>query len=270
MNIGSATKTRARLRVFRALLIAAFVCAVPVALVTTTIRIAVSDTAVYDYAVQHYGSQQASGIPEQDLLKANDQIHDYLTNNRSGALSIQVRNQNGEAVPLFNAREVAHMADVRDLVHLFFIVQVAALAALLLFGVLIFVLWKLRTLALAALYGSVLTAALITFTGIFAVTGFDSAWSQFHGIAFSNDFWELNPARDHLIQMFPESFWFDITILIGACTLLESLLISAVSGAYMLSTREKAAAAGLGTPGAQPRQPGVDPPGSLASSNPER
>jgi hypothetical protein len=72
---------------------------------------------------------------------------------------------------------------------------------------------------------------------VVAASGFDSAWTEFHVFAFSNDLWQLDPSRDHLIQMFPEAFWFDITSLIVVATLLEALVISAASAAYLVLTR---------------------------------
>ncbi len=95
----------------------------------------------------------------------------------------------------------------------------------------------LRLLARALLYGSLLTIALVAVTGAVAYLGFDSAWRQFHFLAFTNDLWELDPARDHLIQMFPRDFWFDITLLIGAFTLLEALLIGGAAAAYLYFAR---------------------------------
>jgi len=187
--------------------------------------------------VQHYGAAEASGIAESELLFANGQIHDYLTHGRPGALSISVVDESGAVVPLFNVKETAHMADVRDLVQVLFTAQALAVAAALSLAVVMLVLWPPRALAAAALYGSVLTAGVLGLTSLVALSGFDSAWSQFHVIAFSNDFWELDPDTDHLIQMFPEGFWFDITMLIGAVTMLQAVLISGASALYLVLSR---------------------------------
>ncbi len=217
--------------------VVAFILALPVALITTNIRISISEKGVYDYAVENYGAEQASGIPESELLRANGEIHDYLVNQRSGALSPTVTNNNGEAEALFNVRETAHMADVRDLVGALFQAQLLAVALTLALAVLILVLFPPRALAAAAFYGAVLTAAFLGVASLIALSGFDAAWSQFHGIAFTNDFWELDPDTDHLIQMYPESFWFEITMLIGIVTLLEAVIISGVSAIYLVLTR---------------------------------
>jgi integral membrane protein (TIGR01906 family) len=226
----------AALGLFRALIIALFILAVPVALVTTNVRIAISEKAVYDYAVRNYGAEEASGISEAELIRANGEIHDYLVNQREGELSPTVANLDGESEGLFDVRETAHMADVRDLVGTLFAVQVLAVALVISLAVLLLVLWPPRALAAAAFYGSVLTAIVLGLASILALSGFDAAWSQFHVIAFANDFWELDPATDHLIQMYPEAFWFDVTMLIGIATLAEAVAISAVSAVYLMMT----------------------------------
>jgi len=227
------------LGLFRVLTIGALILAVPLVLITTNIRIAISEQPVYDYAVKHYGAEGASGIPESELLAANDQIHDYLVHSRSGALSISVLDQRGDVVPLFNVTETAHMADVRDLVGVLFAVQALALGALVALAVVMLVMWPPRALAAAALYGSVLVAGILALASLVSLAGFDAAWSQFHVIAFANDFWELDPDTDHLIQMYPEAFWFDITMLIGAATMAEAVLISAASVGYLVLSRPR-------------------------------
>jgi hypothetical protein len=96
-----------------------------------------------------------------------------------------------------------------------------------------------RSTGAALLYGALLTAGTLVATGLLAVGGFDAAWSQFHVIAFSNDLWKLDPDTDHLIQMYPEAFWFEITAILGAATLLEAAALALVSGAYLFTTRER-------------------------------
>jgi integral membrane protein (TIGR01906 family) len=211
----------------------------PLALITTNVRVAISEKAVYDYSVRHYGAAEASGIRERELIQANREIHDYLTNQRDGSLAPVVLNAGGQPEALFSVREAAHMADVRNLVGVLFGGQVLALGALVALAVVILVLWPPRALAAAALYGSVLTVFVLVLASMVAMSGFDSAWSQLHGLAFTNDFWELDPQRDHLIQMYPETFWFDITMLIGVAIVFEAVVISAASAGYLVLSRPK-------------------------------
>jgi integral membrane protein (TIGR01906 family) len=215
--------------------------------------VAISEKSVYDHAVRNYGAEEASGIPQSELLRANKEIHSYLIDRPDIPLAPSVRNSAGETEALFTAQETAHMEDVRDLVGFVFGVQVFSVAAVMLLTVAVLVLWPLRALATAALYGSLLTVGVLGLGSLVAMAGFDAAWSMFHGIAFRNDFWELDPARDHLIQMFPEAFWFDITMLIGVATLLQAVLITAAASAYLFFSAPRRDLALLPAPQAKRR-----------------
>ena len=218
---------------FRSLAIGLFILALPVALIATNIRFAASEHRVYDYSIRKYDAATVSGIPEAELLGANHQLVSYFAADDPGPLRIEVQNEAGRTVSLFNARETAHLVDVRGLFQGLFTLQVLAVASALTLAVALLVASPLRLLARAVLYGSLLTVALVGATAAISYVGFDSAWRQLHFLAFTNDLWELDPARDHLIQMFPRDFWFDITLLIGAFTLLEALLIGGASAAYL-------------------------------------
>jgi integral membrane protein (TIGR01906 family) len=246
---------------FKALVIALFILAIPVALITTNIRVAVSEEAVYDYSVREFGAAEASGIPEAELVRANGEIKRYLTSGDAGSLSIRVQTERDATVPLFSARETAHMADVRALVQNAFAVQIASVLAVLTLAVMIISMWPVRVLATGALCGSVLTVAVLGTAGIIAASGFDSAWTEFHVVAFSNDLWQLDPSRDHLIQMFPEEFWFEVTTLIVAATVMQAVVIGAVAAGYILLARDRQApylllAPAVASPTGQP-QPNV-------------
>ena len=129
------------------------------------------------------------------------------------------------------------MADVRDLVQMLFTVQIAAVAAVLTLAVAMIAIWSPRALAMGALCGVLLTGGLLGTAGVVAASGFDSAWTEFHVLAFSNDLWQLDPSRDHLIQMYPEAFWLEITTLIVTATLLEAVLIGGAAVGYLLLSR---------------------------------
>ncbi|MGH2405726.1 MAG: TIGR01906 family membrane protein [bacterium] len=225
------------LGLFRALTLIVFIVAIPIALIATNIRVAISEQNVYDYSVREYGAAEVSGIPESELLRANGEIREYLTAEQAAELLIRVRNERGASVGLFSARETAHMADVRDLVQMLFTVQTVSVLAVLTLAVIMIAISSPRAVATAALCGALLTGALLGIAGIIAASGFDSAWTEFHLVAFSNDLWQLDPTRDHLIQMFPEAFWMAITTLVVTATLLEAALIGGASAVYLLLSR---------------------------------
>jgi integral membrane protein (TIGR01906 family) len=47
------------------------------------------------------------------------------------------------------------------------------------------------------------------------VVGFDTVFITFHQIAFHNDFWQLDPRTDHLVQIFPFEFWYDAMLAVA-------------------------------------------------------
>jgi integral membrane protein (TIGR01906 family) len=196
--------------------------------------VAISEQRVYDYAVREHGAAVVSGIPQAELLRANNEIKRYLTVDDAGGLEIQVRNSRGQSEPLFSTKETAHMADVRGLVRGLFAVQLGAVLTALVLGA-VLAIFSPRTLALAGLRGGLLTVGILVGAGVVAASGFDSAWTQFHQVSFSNDFWELDPRSDHLIQMFPEAFWQEVTTAIVVVTLLEALMMIGTSATYLLA-----------------------------------
>jgi len=212
------------------------VAAIPVVLVTTNIRFLSGQAALYDYSVEAYDAASIARIPQSELERANRELIDYFRDDDQRNVRIIVEDDQGQSVSLFSAREVAHLADVKVLFGRVFFVQEATIGYILGFLALV-VLWarELTSRQVAALMvrAGLLTFGLVLAVAVAAFVGFESLWERFHSLAFSNDFWLLNPRRDHLIQMFPEEFWFDASLLIGLVTALEALLVAGFGGIYL-------------------------------------
>ena len=209
-------------------------------LITTNIRAAANEPRLYDFGVDRYAAAAVSGIPADELKRANRDLIRYFNHDEQRTVRIVVTDDSGQEVSLFNPRETAHLSDVKGLFKKVFAIQMGALIYALAFVVTVF-LWAketpLRALATALLRASGLTVAVVALAGLGALVGFDDLWTRFHFLAFTNDLWRLNPASDHLIQMFPQNFWMVATFIIGGFTLLESLILAVVSGLYLHGTR---------------------------------
>ena len=96
---------------------------------------------------------------------------------------------------------------------------------------------NVRQLAGQSLVGLGLGVLAVGAVGVFAAFGFEAAFTRFHELFFNNNLWQLDPDRDHLIQMFPQDFWRDITIALGAMCAIEGALIGAFAGICLMSTR---------------------------------
>ena len=217
-----------------------FIVALPVALVTTNVRIVINEPRLYEYATDHYNTTATTGIARDELLGASGELRDYFNNDEE---SIFVRvEKDGEPISLFNPRETAHLRDVKTLVQTSFRVQEMAIIFVLAYVVGVFI-WaregSLRTLARQVLLSGLFSLVVIGALGAAIAVGFDQTFEQFHLIAFDNDFWRLNPARDHLIQMFPEGFWRDVSLGVGVATLAQLAVLAALSGAYLGLTRRE-------------------------------
>ncbi len=223
-------------RRFSALL---FIIAIPVALITTNIRVAANEPRLYEYAADHYDTPATTGIARSELLRASGELRDYF-NNDADTIFIRVQ-KDGAPISLFNPRETAHLRDVKTLFQASFRVQEAAVLFALAYIVAVFI-WagegSMRTLAKQIVLSGLISAAVIGAVGIVAVSGFDRAFEQFHLIAFNNDFWKLNPNRDHLIQMFPEAFWENVSLWVGLATLAEVGVLAGVAGLYLRLTQD--------------------------------
>ncbi len=218
-----------------------FVLALPLFLVTTNVRVLASDAGFYKRGLRNHDAARTTGISLPQLDRASEEIVDYFQND-ADILRILV-SDGGEEASLFNARETEHMRDVKTLMRVVFRVNEGSLAFVLVYVTAVF-LWarerSLRSLAWLGLGGVAAGVALVAAIGVAAITGgFDQTWDQFHQLVFANDFWRLNPETDHLIQMFPEPFWQNATVIAGALTAAEAVLVSALSGGYLFATRDR-------------------------------
>ena len=199
-------------------------------------RVAFSDEHVYEYSIDHYDAASVTQISHADLIAAANDIRAYFYN-REDYLRTLVHDQDGNVVPLFSPKEVAHMHDVKALVHRVYAVGAVALCGVLAYLVALGV-WSreesLVSLARRMLQACAGTGLLLIVFGFAAATGgFDNLFVQFHELSFGNDFWQLDPARDHLVQMFPQGFWLDATVLIAGLTVVEIALIGLVAFLYL-------------------------------------
>jgi len=135
-----------------------------------------------------------------------------------------------DALPSFQSHEVQHMRDVKNIFTVLFLVMFLGLVGLV---NLIFQ-RKLGSMKvfLQTLLGA---AAVIAAFVIWGLIDFDSLFYVFHLVAFRNDLWLLDPAKDLLIQLMPTPFFMDY-----ARTILAAFgcgLVILAGGAYLLKRR---------------------------------
>jgi integral membrane protein (TIGR01906 family) len=229
----------------RRLATALFIGAIPVLLVLSNVRIAAMEPRVYGYSFSSYDVAATTGLARSQLDGAAEDIVHYFSDERP-SLTTRVE-VNGTEQALFTPREVLHMRDVKQLFRYVFMLHELAFAYVIAYVVTVF-LWaqerSLLRLARYLLLGGLLTAALLTVGAVISFAGFDTLFTGFHLVSFTNDLWQLDPTRDRLIQMFPRDFWFTVTMAVGVATVVEGLLVATAGyGLRVWLTRPRLASA---------------------------
>jgi len=205
-----------------------FLLCIPIFLVLTNVRVAASWEATYHYAFSQYDVPRVTGLDRAELDRAAHEVVAYFQSAEPGALlDIRVK-QGRETVPLYSEREVLHMKDVLGLMRFVFRLQEFSFIYLVLYLAGVY-LWSrersLLHLARLSMWAGAGTAALLGVAAVAMLVGFDSLFLRFHQLSFANDFWALDPARDRLVQMFPQGFWFDVSIAVGVVSVIEGGLL---------------------------------------------
>lgn len=217
-----------------------FILCLPVLLLTASLGIMVNSQWLYEYGFDKYNISQNTGLADSELEKVANGLVDYFNSNEDLVYLTVIKD--GQPLALFNEREVAHIKDVKGLIWLDYRVLLGTGIYVLIYTF-ISICWltkeRLRQLAGAAVGGSGFTLGLILVLGIFALLDFDSFFLQFHLISFANDLWQLDPAKDYLIMLFPQGFWYDATLFCAGLTLALAAILAGVAGDYLLITRKR-------------------------------
>lgn len=175
-----------------------------------------------------YDVTEAVSMTMDDLMDVTNQMMAYLRGNRAD-LHVETT-MGGVHREFFNAREIAHMEDVRGLFLGALAIRRGCLAVMALCLVLLALLktdFK-RIFPRALCAGTSLFFAASLAVAAIISTDFTRYFILFHRIFFKNDFWILNPETDMLINIVPEGFFRDTVLLIGSIYFLSVLIILGV------------------------------------------
>jgi integral membrane protein (TIGR01906 family) len=183
------------------------------------------------------GAAHETGYDEATLERVTQSIvHDLVL---GGSFSVATDTQPDH--PVLNQREIAHMQDVRGVLRGFGVVVLIALGVLVL----------TRRLAPAAARrdwwrairdGALGLVAIVAVLGVVATVAFDQAFEIFHELFFPAGSFSFDPATDRLVQLFPDQFWSETTLVLGAIG-----IVLAVATAVVASRRAALAVKPLGS-----------------------
>ena len=69
-------------------------------------------------------------------------------------------------------------------------------------------------------FGAIGLVAGTAIAGIIALVAFDAAFEVFHRLFFAQGTYRFDPATSRLVQLFPEAFWSETAVAVGAMILL--------------------------------------------------
>ncbi len=216
-----------------------FILCLPVLLITGSLALAFNTVSLYRYGFEKYHVSEVTGIAPAELDKAAQGLISYFNSGEAHINVVVIKD--GRPFTLFNEREVVHLRDVKALVWLDYRALLGTLTyAVAYAGLVVLLRRSWRRLAGTAVTGSGILLALIVAGGIGAYFDFDQLFLRFHLMSFGNDFWQLDPARDYLIMLFPQGFWYDASIFCMEVAALAALVIGGGSLAYLRRSKDPA------------------------------
>jgi integral membrane protein (TIGR01906 family) len=119
--------------------------------------------------------------------------------------------------PVLNARERAHMTDVR---RVFVGLGVVAFVSLVVLAIALGLSRGSGAFWRPVQRGAVALGAVVVVVGVVGVFAFDAAFEVFHRLFFAGGTYTFDARTDRLVQLFPDQFWFETSLALGALMLL--------------------------------------------------
>jgi integral membrane protein (TIGR01906 family) len=198
----------------------------PFALILTAVRILLTPVWVQlEYRMPGF-PEDPYGFTLADRLKWSLVSLDYLLNDEGIGFLENERFE--DDVPIYNARELQHMVDVKTVVKGTLTFWWVSLGFLVVMGLLARWGGWGAAFRLGLIRGSWITIGFIGLILIFVVLAFGVFFVYFHQVFFDAGTWTFSYA-DTLIRLFPVRFWQDAFLWIGGLTVLISLWLISLS-----------------------------------------
>jgi integral membrane protein (TIGR01906 family) len=182
------------------------------------------------------GVTALTGYAESDVRSATNAILGDLVLGPPG-FAVEIEGQR-----VLTDAERSHMRDVRGVFAAFFALALVAAAIVALaflasrrdrLGLTRQAVWR------AIRAGGLGLAAGMAAAGVIASVAFDAAFEVFHELFFARGTYLFDPATSRLVQLFPDAFWSETAIAVGAAS-----LVLALAAAWFAGRRSRSVGAG--------------------------
>lgn len=195
---------------------------VPLLLILGAARLLTTDGFLtFEYGKPSFPPDLYGFTPEQRFILASTNIH-YV---RAHLSEDELVKQHLNGTPVFNEREVAHMADVRNVFQIILRIWQGSFILLLLLGVVFVKSGERSAFASAIKQGGFVSSGIILAVGLLAIFAWDTWFELFHRFLFVPGSW-LFSYTDTLIRLFPVQFWFDATVTLAIVSLVSGLVLA--------------------------------------------
>ena len=164
------------------------------------------------------GSTAFTGYTQAEVRTATDAILGDLY--FGGDFAVTVRDEQ-----VLDAREQAHMRDVRGVFVGFFVAVLLSGFGLLVAG------WRSRGAPWfwrAARSGAIALAVGVVVLGVVSLVAFDALFEAFHEIFFVGGTYLFDPRSERLVQLFPDQFWSETSIVLAVILLGLARLVAVI------------------------------------------
>lgn len=189
---------------------------IPLALILTSVRLLLTPAFVQlEYRTPNF-PPDPYGFTQEDRLFWSMIALDYLLNDEGIGFLEELQFEDG--TPVYNARELKHMVDVKNVLGSVLIVWYASLLGTLLLGIWAYWggWWEEYKVGLRK--GGWITVGFVGVTMVAVLIAFSVFFVFFHEVFFDPGTWIFR-FSDTLIRLFPERFWRDTFIAIGLLSL---------------------------------------------------
>jgi len=207
--------TRGLLQLFVVFLVPLFILFGAAGLLTT------DGFLTFEYGKPSFPPDLYGFTPEQRFILASTNIHYVRAHLPDDELVKQYLN----GTQVFNEREVAHMADVRNVFQIILWIWQGSFILLLLLGVVFVKSGERIAFASAIKQGGFVSSGIILTVGLLAIFAWDTWFEFFHRFLFVPGSW-LFSYTDSLIRLFPFQFWFDATVTLAIVSFVSGLALA--------------------------------------------
>lgn len=182
-------------------------------LVLMSVTTSVFEIGFYTKVQEENHVSQNMNISEEDVYGATE-VALLFTKGFTDDLTYEVEkdasNNAIQPYDVYSEQDKVHMIDVANLYKSAYMVMVATFIIILIMAVILLVKRKeVNVFSLTETYNKVSLYSLVfvAVLAIFAAVNFNTFWTYFHKVFFTNDLWLMNPAKDALVNLFPEALF---------------------------------------------------------------